>query len=638
MAGPEIDATSTSSRRSHRIDFCKASLGYGVAICCYGFASVLAYWPTSIFSTQRIVTCGCDDIATQAWFLAWTPYAIAHGLNPLWTSWINVPHGVNLMANTSMPFLGAAFSPVTASLGPVAAFNFSMRAAFFLSALSMFFCLHRLVRSRFAALVGGLLYGFSPYMAGQANGHLNLLFVPIPPLVGLVLIEIFVRRRWKPVIAGFVFAALLDAQFYVSAEIFVNTILFAVIGLLIAALTHSGEAIGRLRAALPVLGWAVGFLIIGIGYGVWFQLVGPQHISGAAQPFIGIWAFRSDLLGLIVPTASQRFGPAHLIAIGSGYAGGNVPENGTYLGLPILIVVVAVVVWLRRHAIVVFAGILGAVAFVLSLGPTLFVDNHDTHIPMPFFFYRYLPLIDNEVPIRYTLFVQLFVAVIVAAGIAQVMGVLRRSNERSGRSARLRSRSLGVALGIVVAGALVPLVPRFPIHNAPSGTPQFFVADATRMIPSGSVVLTYPYPVNPDNFAMLWQAQADFRFKILGDYAFTPQPDGKGTTAPPLLAPSTVQRLFEYAMFDDHSPVGKPPPFRMHTLVEIRTFLSNYQVGTVIASPFGDHFEMVRRYLTASIGPAQSVGGVLVWYHVKSDLERPLPPSPSVSNIGSARR
>ena len=34
-----------------------------------------------------------------------------------------------------------------------------------------------------AAALGGLVYGFSPYMVGQATGHPVLLFLPLPPFI-----------------------------------------------------------------------------------------------------------------------------------------------------------------------------------------------------------------------------------------------------------------------------------------------------------------------------------------------------------------------------------------------------------------------------------------------------------------------
>ena len=54
----------------------------------------------------------------MSWFLAWTPFALGHGLNPFFTNYIDFPLGVNLASNTSVPLLGFLAAPVTLALGP----------------------------------------------------------------------------------------------------------------------------------------------------------------------------------------------------------------------------------------------------------------------------------------------------------------------------------------------------------------------------------------------------------------------------------------------------------------------------------------------------------------------------------------
>ena len=44
------------------------------------------------------------------------------------------------------------------------------------------------------AALGGLLYGFSPYMVGQGADHLVFTFVPIPPFIALTIVSILQRK------------------------------------------------------------------------------------------------------------------------------------------------------------------------------------------------------------------------------------------------------------------------------------------------------------------------------------------------------------------------------------------------------------------------------------------------------------
>jgi len=60
---------------------------------------------------------GVGDGALFLWFLRWTPYALLKGQNPLLGTHLNVPDGVNLMWNTSLPLPAALMTPVTELLG-----------------------------------------------------------------------------------------------------------------------------------------------------------------------------------------------------------------------------------------------------------------------------------------------------------------------------------------------------------------------------------------------------------------------------------------------------------------------------------------------------------------------------------------
>lgn len=130
----------------------------------------------------RTALCGgCADIALNSWFLAWTPFALLHGHDPLITTWVNYPHGANLMDNASIMLPGLLAAPVTLMFGPLASFNLLATLALAGSATAAFFTLRRFAPWRPAAFVGGLFYGFSPYMVNQGYAHINLTMVAIPP-------------------------------------------------------------------------------------------------------------------------------------------------------------------------------------------------------------------------------------------------------------------------------------------------------------------------------------------------------------------------------------------------------------------------------------------------------------------------
>ncbi|HQU26878.1 MAG TPA: hypothetical protein PLS29_07615, partial [Acidimicrobiales bacterium] len=65
---------------------------------------------------------------------------------------------------------------MTSTLGPVAALNVLLRLAFATSAGAMFLVLRTWCRP-WIAFIGGLFFGFGPYMVAQIT-HLNLIFTP----------------------------------------------------------------------------------------------------------------------------------------------------------------------------------------------------------------------------------------------------------------------------------------------------------------------------------------------------------------------------------------------------------------------------------------------------------------------------
>ena len=168
----------------------------------YTAIAIAAYLPTLPLDGSHTQICTCGDTAQQVWFLGWVPFALSHGHSLFYTNWILYPSGVNLTDNTAMTLLGVLAAPVTVLAGPIAAYNLVLRAGFTLSALAMFVVVRRLVRWWPAAFAAGLLYGFSPFMAGQGLSHEFLVFAPIPPLAFGILIDVFGRRRMPAWRAG----------------------------------------------------------------------------------------------------------------------------------------------------------------------------------------------------------------------------------------------------------------------------------------------------------------------------------------------------------------------------------------------------------------------------------------------------
>ncbi|MDA8034540.1 MAG: hypothetical protein M0T71_10280 [Actinomycetota bacterium] len=591
----------------------------------YGLLALAAYWPLWPGDPSRMPLCACGDPAQGVWFLGWLPYALGHGLNPLYTHLIDAPVGVNLAQNTEMPLLGLLTAPLTLAAGPVASFNLLMWLAYPLSAASMYLVARRLVASELAAGLAGLLYGFSAYVVGEGYGHLNLSFVPLPPILLLLVLELVVRQRQPPLRTGLLLGLTATAQYLVSPEVLSTTAVVAVLGVALLAAAHPRAATaGRLAHAAK--GFAVALALAGVlcGYPIWYLAAGPGRIHGPVQGFGN--PYRADLLGPVVPTPAERLAPAAWQAVGARFVGATFPENGSYLGVPLLVAAVALAVRFRRNRWLPFLGAMAGLAFLLSLGPRLLVDGHDTGIPLPFSLLVHLPLLGSVLPARLSLYQDAFVALLVAVGVDELVA-LHRSRAARASTRRRRPATAGlVAAGLVAAA---PLVPSWPDATMPAGIPALFTSVTLqpalgRAIPAGTTVLTYPFAVSPYDQPMLWQAAAGDRFRLVGGYAITPARGGAPTAFPPALQPLAVQAALGYEALGPSGYLESTAPDLGALTGSARAYLRHNHVGAVVVDPaLGNNGALVARWFAQVLGsPGTPLGGVLVW----SDVPARLPP------------
>ncbi|MBV9660124.1 MAG: hypothetical protein JO337_03095 [Acidimicrobiales bacterium] len=490
----------------------------------YSLVAVLLFWHVWAEHPTSDMQVGGDQWR-NVWFLAWTPYAIAHGHNPLFSSFANAPVGVNILSAGGIPLLGLLFAPVTEIWGPVASYNVASTAALALSALAAYALLRRFTAWRPAAFAGGLLYGFAPPVIAQAQGHLNLSFVPLPPLIFLLLHELIVRRQWKPRATGLLLGVLLAAQFLIAPEILLDTVIVGAIAVVVAAIVMRRRAGNDVRWVVRGLAWAGGCSVVLLAYPVWFMLAGPAHVTGKLN--LVPQAYRADLIGPLLPDSYQMLTIHGRLLRGADHFATARAENGSYLGITLLAFLLLCLVLLRRHAIVLVAGITGICAFILSLGATLAVyrspslgprGSAGSGFPLPGFVLEHLPVVASAEPVRYSLLVALCAAVVFAYGLTQLRG-------------RLTAHRFGGPITMLAAGVcLLPLVPAAPFVDITyNGTPPYFLSSAVESVPAGSTAVLFPFPSSaafpPPS---IWQAEAHFRFRMVGGSFLVPQgPDHK---------------------------------------------------------------------------------------------------------------
>jgi hypothetical protein len=571
-----------------------------IALAIFVVVSLRVYWPQLPGNPHSIVGCACGDEMQEVWFLKWTPWAVLHGHNPFFTNWMDYPSGANLATNTVMPALALVVAPVTWLFGAISSYNLIMWASFPVSALA-----------NLAALVAGALYGFSPYMVGQGVAHVFLIFVPLPPLIFYALFRIVAvqegsSRRW-----GLILAALVIGQFFVSQEVAADTLIVAGLALVILVVANR-RAISRARVdyALRAGAYAVATTLVVLAYPVYFQLLGPQAIHGATHGTVHS-PLKLDVLGTVVPNSLQWWSPGFLTRLGNKFMGGDLGENGSYLGTP-LVVALALILWkMRANRWVLYVAGLAAVAEVLSMGRWLMVANHTIHVPLPWTAFGKISFLQSDLPNRFAVFASFFVAVLVGLGIT-------RWRDWSRRPVTLRRREPRVALnGALAALALASFavyVPRLPIiTSAVPSVPAFFTSSLDQQIPAGSVVLPFPISASPHATSMLWQVRAGFRWKMIGGEAIIPTPRHHVTGQPAATRPLQVTQFLSYWSGAD----TRDPALDDALVVRMREFVFLNDVGTVVLDPTAPHADEALTLFRDALGAPHSEGGVDVWFHVQ---------------------
>jgi hypothetical protein len=553
----------------------RSLLGGAVA---YLVLSVGVWW--NVWSTHptSTTTCGCGDTSLFTWFLEWPAYALTHGLDPFYSTFLFHPSGINLLSNTAEVGLGLVLVPVTWAFGPIATLNVALTLSPFLSALAMYVVLRRWVRWAPAAFVGGLLYGFSPFvLVSLTDAHLMLGFAAVPPLLVLCLDELFVRQRWRPWVTGVAIGGLLLVQLSVGTELLVIAVIAAAVGSLAVVgwgLAHRDLWTARAPYALRAVGAAAVSSVVLLAWPAWFALAGPAHLSGDVWGSGGLLSYGGNSLGLFARPMTPS---AHITALTRELGGYQAPTlSGQYLGWGLVgVLVVGLVLWWRDLRLWLFGGI-GVLSAFLSLGLAF---HHWTLWRLVV----HAPLMGNVIPSRFGLVVYLCAAVMlgvvcdhtyawVATGARSGVGSSPATAPAPGRSVA------GAAAGVLVAAiALVPIAGYFadglPLTVTPVRPPLWFRTVAPHL-PPHQVLVVFPFAFRQSN--MTWQAVDRMSFAMVGG--------GGPNSIPSRAGPERVGQQY----LANISLSGGPQSIVAGEVAAVRSALDGWGVtGVVLPDPRG---------------------------------------------------
>ena len=450
--------------------------------------------------THLASSCAClgTDPTIFMWSMVWWPHALLNGLNPFVTHLIWVPHAIDLAANSSVPGPALLAAPLTAIAGPVVSYNVLMLIAPVTGAWFAYrLCLY-LTRNAVASILGGFLYGFSSYGLGQLEGHLHLVFTFGPPAAALLTLKRLGGRISARRYLGLMVVVLI-AQLSCGTEMAFTMTVMGVVALAAGWIFSGAETRRRIVALLAPLAGAFALAAVVCAPFLYYALTGPAVAKDRGL------AFSSDALSFAIPTAIFRVGGHRFAAVSSGFAAGYI-EGGTYLGLPVILIVAVFAVqrWRTRAGQILLAVL--AVAVLWSLGTHLYIDGHPT-IPLPWNAVAHLPALNELLPSRIGVYVLLACAVIVALWLA------------TPGSSRLRRWPLA-------ALAVLFLIPNTALFNQQLDEPTFFTTSLYRHYLSRNEIVL-PIPYGTAGPAMLWQASAHMYFRMASGNFYLPADYGR---------------------------------------------------------------------------------------------------------------
>ena len=443
-----------------------------------------------------------SDAHLFVWWLNWFPWSASHGQDPLFTTYQHYPTGVNAMWNTSVPILAFLLAPITLTVGAVAAFNTGMILGPVVSGLALVLALRPYVSRWLPRSVAGLLYAFSPFVVAHSSvGHINLVWAILPPILLWAVHAIFVAPAARPARAGM----LLGVGFAVQTGIYSQTAALGGVALVVAAvclaIRRPQIAAERIPSVARAAAACVATYVALAPYPLY------QLVAGPARPRAQIRdpaTSGADVANLVVPSplSAFRFGTGRLAEQLHSHPG----EQGGYLGVALLIVLVVAVVALRSALVRVTATV-GLVLLVLSFGINLVVLDHNTGIPLPWHLVERVPVLAEIEPVRFQVFVALCAAVIVAAWLDHL----------ADRPAGPHRTAAAVATLLAAATWL----PSNTQATVPATVPAFFTRSAQQYLDDRDVVETDPRITGEwvgGADPLLWQAVSGMAYRTTGGY------------------------------------------------------------------------------------------------------------------------
>jgi hypothetical protein len=560
----------------------------GLILGCYLAGAIAVTWHLWADPAGRMQVGDLQDVNLFAWFMHYSAAAVSHGHLPaLVTKALNWPRGVNMMWNTAYLLPGIALAPVTLLAGAQVSLTVVLTLSIAGSAASLMWVLRRWGASLAAAALGGAVYGFSPALLNTGTGHYQLVLAVLPPLIVDRALRI-VAGRGRPVREGVWLGLLTAAQLFIGEEMLIYT---AVAGLLLAAVAAAGQprsVPGRIRDGAVGLATAGVVALVVCGYPLWVQFRGPLREHSILY---GSWS--GNLAFFVDPSGSLLFHtPSSAAAVARFPLG--LPEELSYLGWPLIIVLIAAAVCFWPDARVRAAAVACAVLELCNLGGgVLAVRGYRLSGSfLPFHWLQGLPTMAQVLPDRFC---------ILGAGAAGAVLGFSLDRARAVVPATWPWRAVPGAVAMLAVLPLIPLPYQTdPLPAVPAGWQAAFAR--LRLAPNAPV-LVVPVTIIGHTDVMRWEADTGEPGSMVGGYFQGPNKIGQAVFG---LGPEQPAATFLNQLWLGRERV------RAGATAMVRSALTYWRPAAIIAiTRPGSPLE---RFLAGLAGrPAFRAGQVIAW-------------------------
>ena len=529
-------------------------------------AIAIVLWAIPILGdpAHRILGTEVGDTRFYEWALRWTPWALQHAGNPIFSDRIFAPAGIDLARTTFIPGPALVMYPITRVFGPLVSYNVLMAVAPALAAWAAYLVCHRVTGAFWPSLLGGYLFGFSTYMVGQMHGHVNLVLIfPVPLAVYLVV------RRVEGSIEIVAFVAYLALTLIglcsIMPETFATATLFGILAFACALAVAGRDRSRVFRVGLEVV----------VAYGIAAVVLLPYMVSFLHH----LPAFARlrpadlgsiDMLSPIVPRPGTLFGSSIPLLRITDLFPVRPAEDAGYVGIALVLMVVLFVVSERKRRET--WGLLGflLLATVLSFGSSLHLAGRRIGTG-PDVIMRHAPLLLNAAPPRFPAYSALALGMIAAIWLAHARPTFGWSRW---------------ALVVLGAAALLPVIAQPPFYPTES-LPPFITEGTFRHVLRPDETVFPIVPMLGDE--LRWQQAADFSFRLPIGY---------------IGAIPAHRRIYEHLLATRLKNMPSPSPFLK--------WLQGAGVTSVLLDDEArGHFEPLLR--ESGLEEVYTGGGVSVW-------------------------